>query len=114
MADEHVVQLGQLVEPGPPEEGADTGDPRVLLSAPDGPRVLLRVGPHRSELVQNEDAAVLAQPGLAIQERPGRLQLDRQSREKHQGQGENQAGHRGANVEEPLDDLGARRLDETI
>ena len=59
---EDVEELRELVQACPPEEGPDPRHPRVALRRPHRPRVLLGVLAHGTELVQDEDAAVLAGP----------------------------------------------------
>src|SRR5205823_496592 len=73
-----------------------------------------RIPAHGAELVENENAAVLAGAGLAIEGRPRGLDLDRNGRESHQGCGQYQPDGRERDVEKPLDDLGAGSLDEAV
>src|SRR4030095_15195981 len=51
---EHVEELGHLVEPGPPEEAAHPGDPWIAILGPYPPGVLLRIIPHGAETRHDE------------------------------------------------------------
>src|SRR4029450_3288480 len=62
---EHVEELGHLVEPGLPEEAAHPGDPWIAILGPYRPGVLLRILPHGAELVQDEDPSVLPETRLS-------------------------------------------------
>ena len=71
VADQHVPQLRQLVEPRAAQEAADRRDAVVVLPRPHRAGCRLGVLPHRTELVDREDAAVLADALLVIEGRTG-------------------------------------------
>jgi hypothetical protein len=104
LAEQHVEQLGQLVDRGPPDHAADG---RAAVGALDAARrrvlgqqhrdVVLRpriVGdPHRAELEQVERAAVAADPALAEEDRAGGGGLDRdRHRDQERRQQQDQEG----------------------
>ena len=86
LAGEDVQELGQLVERGPADEAADAGDARVVPHLEDRARGLvlraqrleagLGVDVHAAELEHLERAPVLADPGLAEEDRARGLELD--------------------------------------
>ena len=88
---EHVDELGQLVERVPAQEAADAGDARVvgdlehpvvavgvLVEVGDLVLALVGVGGHRAELEDPERAVALAHPHLPEEDRPRRIELDRE------------------------------------
>src|SRR6476660_1876609 len=88
---EHVPQLRQLVETAAPQEAADRRHADIaLLRGPDGTRRLFRISPHRSELVEREDAAVLADASLVVQNRARRRHADEEPNQQHDQRGDNE------------------------
>ena len=79
-------ELRQLVELGLSQPAADAGDPRVAV--PDGelPAAARGVGHHRAELIDAKRPKPPPHPLLPKENRPARVELDRQ------GKGEKQRG----------------------
>src|SRR2546430_8939728 len=73
VAQQDVEELRQLVEPCPSEQRPDPRHSRVTLLRPDRTGSLFRIPAHRAEFVENENAAVLAGAGLAIENGSPRL-----------------------------------------
>ena len=71
VADEHVPQLRQFVEPGASEEATDGRDAPVVGRSPHGAGVRFGVGAHRAELVNHERPCPGAQR-VSDGRRPGR------------------------------------------
>src|SRR5215510_14227536 len=114
VTEQHIDQLRELVQTGAAEDRSHPRDARIGFLRPHRSRALLGIPTHGAELVENEDTAVLAGPRLAIEHGARRLELDGDGGQRHQRRRKNQS-HRGyGDVEETLDDLCARRLDEPI
>ena len=93
---QHVPELRQLVEPRPPQEPADRRDRGRRSARPHGAGRRFGVLPHRPELVDREDAAVLADALLVIEHRPGRRELDQPARPRSMsGAAQQQTDRRG-------------------
>ena len=89
-APQHVPQLGQLVERGAPQEGADTGDPWVMGDGQAGAR---GTDAHGAQLDQPERPAVLADPLLVEEQRPPVLEQDeRAGQREERGGGDHEQG----------------------
>ena len=103
VAPDHVDELRQLVDIGPPEEGAEPRDARI--AGPDlvdaGEIAGLRLD--RAELQDPEDRIVLAPALLNEQDRPAALDADgdRQGDEKRRQHDKRDAG--AGNVHQPLE-----------
>src|SRR6266849_525374 len=114
VAEQHIEELGELVESYPTEESPHVGHARVAWLGPYRSRGPLRVVAHGAKLVEDEDAAIQTGAGLAVQDRPGGLELDRDGDEGHDGRRHHQADDGQGDVEETLDDLGSGGLDEAV
>ena len=77
LAAQHVDQVGQLVERVATEEPADTRHPGVVGRHRRADSDRVGSLPHRPQLVELEDPTVPADAALAIEDRPRRLQPDR-------------------------------------
>src|SRR5437879_2356917 len=111
---EDVEELRELIQTCPPKKGSHTRHSRVALRGPYRPGLLLGVVAHGPKLVQDEDTAVLTGPGLAVQNRARRLELDGSGHQQHDGGGQDESAECQDDVEEALDDLRAGSLHETI
>ena len=74
--DQHVPQLGKLVEVMPPQEPADPGQPFVRLPFVKHGAILLRVQPHAAELINIERAPAQTDALLPEKGRSAVLPLD--------------------------------------
>src|SRR5690242_19326127 len=100
----HVDQLRQLVDPRPPYEPADPGDPRIVDGRPRGFAVLFRVHRHAAEFEQREDLAAATDALLPIDDGTRALQSDKQRGEHdHRQRGNDQYSHHDE-IERALDE----------
>src|SRR3954451_20600571 len=74
VAAEDVPELRQLVERELAQDAADARDPRVARVDREARTLLLGVDDHRAELQQLEVRAILADPRLAVENRPAVLE----------------------------------------
>ena len=84
LAEQHVDQLGELVQAEAPNDLAQTRAPRVIWHRPYRPRGGLGVGPHRAELEHVKRTPVQADPLLDVQDRPVRGRELHQQRHQQQ------------------------------
>lgn len=104
VAPQDVPQLGQLIQPGAPEEMAETGAARVADRRP-ARAVGLRVQAHGPEFIDHEGLSVEAQALLPENGGTGRVQHHDQGNEQH-GKRQEQQPQQGAHrVENPLDQV---------
>lgn len=116
VAEEHVQELGDLVEGGAPQEAPDARDARVvvdlLLAPPLGHlllvevalRVLVSVREHGAELEDADRPAALPHALLAEDRAPGGVQADRRA-DRGDGDDAHEARDAGERyVERPLDE----------
>src|SRR5215471_10991601 len=98
---EHVPQLRQLVESAAPQEAANRRHADIaLLRGPDGTRGLLGISPHRPELVEREDTAVLADASLVVQHRARRRHADEQRNQQHDRRRDDETDSGGRDIDE--------------
>lgn len=119
-AGEHVPQLGQLVNGEAAQQPADGGDAGVaaqfLVAIPffahvrvvfeEGLEHLVGVDVHGAEFQHLDHAPVFAEAGLAVEDRPGRGDLDQQGDQGQQGRDEQQPQAGAEHVNEALFGLG--------
>ena len=74
LAPQHVDEVRQLVDRGPPQQRADARDARVALVDRHPGAHVLGAGDHRAQLVDLERVAVAADAALAVDRVPGRLE----------------------------------------
>ncbi len=111
---EDIDQLGQLVEAGAAEDAAEGGDSRVALHFEGaGVDVLVELGElvleavgvadHGAELVEAEDAFVLTDPVVSVEDRAAILQPDDQGDQGEDRDDERQGKHADGDVDAALD-----------
>lgn len=106
---QHVQQLGQLVQAGAAEKGADPRHPSITLGAV-GDLVAIFLHPHRAELV--DDERLTTQPAALLTEQGGtrRVEPDKQGDEQQQRSEEDQCAERSREVERTLCPASGRAL----
>src|SRR5437870_1677649 len=114
MTKKDVEKLRELVKTRPAEKPSHPGHSRVGLLSPHGSRALLSILTHRTELIENENAAILSGSRLAKENRARRLNLDGEGHEDHKGKSHDQSHRCQSHVEKSLDDFGACSLNEAV
>jgi hypothetical protein len=99
LALEDVDQVGDLVERGAAQQGADARDARVALGDREARAHVLGAADHRAQLEDVELAAVLADAALAVDRVALALQADRDHREQEERRGEQERGPGHGDVE---------------
>ena len=102
---QHVDELGQLIERGPAQEGADAGDAGIALARL-ADRLAVLAHAHRAELVDEDLLAVEAVAALLEDDGAGRIQLD--------GEGDEQQQRRDQHQDEQGENDVAGALDEAV
>src|SRR5581483_2801916 len=112
LAAQHVQHLRQLVDRVAPQHAADRGDARVVLDLEKRPRRLVRrlerglplgcVDVHRPELEHAELALAEADAAVAVEDRPGRVELDGERDHEPERRGSEHDQRPEHEVERPL------------
>src|SRR5690606_21877003 len=102
VAAEDVPKLRELVDAGLAHEATNARDARVILRGELGAGGL-RIGPHRAELVDAEEFAVLTEAILAIEHGASRVELDREDDQRHQRQDDQAEDERGREIRHTFD-----------
>src|SRR3990172_97811 len=104
LAPQDIEQLGQLIQRGQAQHGANRRSAPVVAGCPNRPGVTLSVVSHGSELQHLKRPAVEAHPLLAVEDRTGRRQLDDGRKRQLRRRRDQEGDARQHDIHDPLGD----------